>query len=150
MDIILAELQIIKKDISYIKKILESNNKVINDTSDISYIKDENLEILQTFSPYLEKDDIYSDLNFIKKIFCLDKKCIQIVNKKIEYYENDKWNEINEDFKKKLFNTIAMIYMKINIYNNNDNQYIKNQNKISKLDDTKYQNKIFTLLKNNA
>ena len=149
MENILVELKIIKNDIYIIKKILE-NNKPPNNICNISYIKNEPLEILQNYYTYLEKDDMHSDLNLIKKIFCLDKQCIQVVNKKIEYYDNNQWNEINEEFKKQLFNTIAMIYMKINSYNNNDNQYIKNQNKISKLDESKYQNKIITLLKNNA
>lgn len=149
---ILSELIIIKEELTDIKKNININNNKYNgiEVDNINYILNIDKKNLEKYKNYLDKNNTDSDINLIIEVFINRKECIRINNKQISYYDNNIWKDYNDDFKSNLFIIIDKLYRSINNCDINYEKFVKNQNHIIRLSDTKYQDKIIKLLKNKA
>jgi hypothetical protein len=139
------------------KEIIEKDNDLNDLVNPINYfreIKVEHFDIDKNIIlDYLHMNNVNGDVNLFKKIY-LDNVLkeyypIRHIKNKYQYWLDGKMIDDNsnaEYIKNTIIKNIEFCYRKVNIfdnYNDNIDQFIKNQEHINKLNEIKYKDKIF-------
>jgi hypothetical protein len=139
------------------KEIVEKDNDLNDLVNPINYfreIKVEHFDIDKNIIlDYLHMNNVNGDVNLFKKIY-LDNVLkeyypIRHIKNKYQYWLDGKMIDDNsnaEYIKNTIIKNIEFCYRKVNIfdnYNDNIDQFIKNQEHINKLNEIKYKDKIF-------
>tara|TARA_Y100000768_G_scaffold323341_1_gene259803 strand:- start:235 stop:765 length:531 start_codon:yes stop_codon:yes gene_type:complete len=136
-------------------KVIESkinNTSIINTRNNFKKEKFEFEEsIIKTF---LEKNSLSGDFEMFQLMYYKESKesypIKKISDNKYQYWNNNIWNDDNLDsIKSILIYNIRYCYLKVNKYDDykeNSDKFIKNQEHINKLSDSKYVNKLLSYI----
>jgi len=154
LDIIIEMMKKFDERLIFIEKNYNINfNNKINDVIVKDYGIDDKIIISS-----LESGQIISDIDLIKRIFFIniDKKNYPMritSDKKIEYWNNNKWHLNDNYLYKTLLTIIKNAYLSVNNTVNYDyedklDQFLKNQDYIAKMNEEKYRELFIKQFKN--
>ena len=118
-------------------------------------IKQENIELEETFvRSCLLEANISNDIKMFRKIYIDDVPKeyypIRHIKKRTQYWLDGHMNDDDDNYvRDTIIKNISMCYLKINLYENYTNdieQFLKNQDHINNMSDTKYKDKFFNNL----
>jgi hypothetical protein len=139
------------------KEIIEKDNDLNDLVNPINYFREIRVEHFDIdkniILDYLHMNNVNGDVNLFKKMY-LDNVLkeyypIRHIKNKYQYWLDGKMIDDNtsaEYIKNTIIKNIEFCYRKVNIfdnYNDNIDQFIKNQEHINKLNEIKYKDKIF-------